>query len=96
MIKLNEKVQALIDLLELEVDTHNTYVIVYLNKEQYINIELHEGDDIEYVKKTIFNNLYRSGRNSYKNELVEDFRYQADDFDSPLCKLVYDYKNPFE
>lgn len=96
MITLNEKVQALIDLLDLYVEQHSTYATVYLDKEGIINMELKEEDDIEYVKKTMFNNLYRQGRHDYKWSFLEKLTDEFDNHDSFIWDAVYNYKNPFE
>ena len=96
MITLNEKVQALIDLLNLYVEQHDTYATVYLDEEGNMSFDLHEKDDIQYVKKAMFNNLYSEGRHAYKWAFMEKLNDELDKHDSFIWKAVYDYKNPFE
>lgn len=95
-MKLNEKVQTLIDLLDLEVEESETYVTVYLDKECNITMDLCKENDIQYVKKTMFNKLYLEGRHSYKWTFMDKLNEELDKYDSFIWKAVHDYKNPFE
>jgi hypothetical protein len=95
-MKLNKKVQTLIDLLDLEIEESETYVTVYLDKECDITMDLCEENDIQYVKKTMFNKLYLEGRHSYKWTFMDKLNDELNKHNGFIWEAVYDYKNPFE
>lgn len=95
MIVLNEKVKALIDLLELETEHNESYTTIFFDKDARMCIDITEKDDIKSVKKRMFNELYREGRHGYKYTFIENLYNQLDDLDGFVWDLVYEYKNPF-